>query len=57
LPIRCAFVSWRCFARAGDEDWIRRDERVVRRVRRLAREELCEARLDLTKFGIEPAAV
>jgi ArsR family transcriptional regulator len=44
------------WALIGDATWVRKDERVVRRVRRLAPADLCQADLDLSKFGFEPAA-
>jgi ArsR family transcriptional regulator len=39
----------------GSDPLIRREERVVRRVRRLSVTDLCEAGLDLARFGLEPA--
>jgi ArsR family transcriptional regulator len=33
---------------------LRNDERLVRRVRRVAPADLCEAHLDLRRFGLEP---
>lgn len=35
---------------------VRQEERLVRRVRRLAVTELCDAGLDLAKFGLKPVA-
>ena len=45
------------WALIGDGAWVRKDEQVVRRVRRVAREDLCDANLDLKKFGFQPAAL
>jgi ArsR family transcriptional regulator len=44
------------FALIGADAVIRRDDRVVRRVRRLPPADLCDAGLDLRRFGLEPAA-
>lgn len=44
---------WRRIAR---DDLVRRDERVVRKLRRVSPAELCEAGLDVRRFGAEPAA-
>jgi ArsR family transcriptional regulator, arsenate/arsenite/antimonite-responsive transcriptional repressor len=35
---------------------VRRDERIVRKLRRVSRADLCEAGLDLGRFGLERAA-
>jgi len=38
-----------------DDPLVRQEERVARRVRRLALADLCDAGLDLAKFGLQPA--
>jgi ArsR family transcriptional regulator len=40
----------------GDQAWVGKDARVVRKVRRLGREDLCHAGLEQEKFGFEPAS-
>jgi ArsR family transcriptional regulator len=44
------------FALIRGDAVIRQDERVARRVRRVPPAKLCDAGLDLTRFGLEPAA-
>jgi ArsR family transcriptional regulator len=39
----------------GKDPRVRQDERLARRVRRLPVTDLCEAGLDLARFGLEPA--
>ena len=41
----------------GGDTLVRQDERVVRKVRRLPLADLCEADLDLTRFGFAPASL
>jgi ArsR family transcriptional regulator len=43
------------WALIGADGLVRRDGRVARRVRRLSPADLCEADLDLRRFGFEPA--
>ena len=43
------------FALIGGDAVIRQDERVVRKVRRVPPAKLCDAGLDLSRFGLEPA--
>ena len=43
------------FALVGGDAVIRRDERVARKVRRVPPAKLCDAGLDLGRFGLEPA--
>jgi ArsR family transcriptional regulator len=45
---------WNLIAR---DPLVRQDERLVRRVRRLPVTDLCDAGLDLARFGLEPARV
>jgi DNA-binding transcriptional ArsR family regulator len=44
------------FGLIGGDSLIRKDERLVRKVRRVPPVDLCEAGLDLRSFGLEPTA-
>ena len=44
------------FGLIGGDALVRKDERLVRKVRRVPPADLCEAGLDLKSFGLEPAA-
>ncbi len=40
----------------GNDPLVRQEERLVRRVRRLSVTDLCDAGLDLARFGLKPAS-
>lgn len=54
-PEACALLEhvWRLI---GGDAVVRQDERIVRKLRRVSRSDLCEAGLDLGRFGLGRAA-
>ena len=54
-PEACAFLE-QVWGLIGGDALVRQDERIVRKLRRVSRTDLCEAGLDIGRFGLGRAA-
>ncbi len=54
-PEACALLD-HVWGQIGGDAVVRQDERIVRKLRRVSRTDLCEAGLDLGRFGLGRAA-